>query len=634
MCGIFAILNNYKSATKSIVYDETYINTQFMKSRGRGPDNSEFLKIDNDLSLGFHRLSINGLNNLSNQPIIIDGITLICNGEIYNYKELFNLMEITPKTDSDCEIIIHLYLKYGIEHTLKNLDGVFAFVLYDSANSAIYIARDPFGVRPLYILNPVNPLLDNGGMYILGSELKNLSDFYDTMPEKNRYTVSQFKPGSYSKLVYDNMNNLTNQNCSVYQNYLNGPNNSNIPFFIYNFFNLFKPFRNKTEKKWIMEKEYINYHKIGDNLIQDGSLTDYISNIQCYLKNAVLKRVNNTERPIACLLSGGLDSSLITALVCEMYKQKYPNTSGINTYSIGMAGSADLSYARIVADYLGTNHTEILVSEQEFIRAIPRVITAIESYDTTTVRASIGNYLLGEYISKHSDDKVIFNGDGSDELTGGYLYFHACKDPLEFDKEVNRLLKDIHMFDVLRSDKSISTHGLEPRTPFLDRSWVNYYLSIPLHLRVHTTYNKIEKWLLRTAFSEQYYMKNNGMPLLPPEILWRSKEAFSDGVVKNNRSIVEIINESTLIDDYLNKASFYGKYAGKEVAEPHNIPKTKEQMYYREIFAKQFGDLSGILPYFWMPKYVDATDPSARTLQLYNINKNENNEGYATEGYC
>ena len=181
----------------------------------------------------------------------------------------------------------------------------------------------------------------------------------------------------------------------------------------------------------------------------------------------------------------------------------------------------------------------------------------------------------------------------------------------------------MHRYDVLRSDRSISTHGLEPRTPFLDRSWVNYYLSIPLHLRVHTTDHKMEKWLLRTAFSEQYYLKNNGMPLLPPEILWRAKEAFSDGVVKTNRSIAEIINESTLIDRYLNKSS------NVQNKITHNIPKTKEQMYYRTIFEKQFGNLSEILPYFWMPKYVNATDPSARTLALYNTNKNENE--YDTE---
>ena len=193
------------------------------------------------------------------------------------------------------------------------------------------------------------------------------------------------------------------------------------------------------------------------------------------LCNAVKKRVQGTtERPIACLLSGGLDSSLITALVNKYHKGQ------LNTFSIGMKGSEDLKYAREVADHLKTNHTEIILTPEEFFDAIPDVIRTIESYDTTTVRASVGNYLVGKYISENSDCKVIFNGDGSDELTGGYLYFLKAPNAIEFDAECRRLIHEIHFFDVLRSDRCIAAHGLEPRTPFLDRTFVNEYLNIPL----------------------------------------------------------------------------------------------------------------------------------------------------------
>ena len=206
------------------------------------------------------------------------------------------------------------------------------------------------------------------------------------------------------------------------------------------------------------------------------------------------------------MLSGGLDSSLIAAIVNE-YHIKH-NLPTLETYSIGIEGSDDLLYAQKVADYLGTKHTQIVLTEQDFLNAIPDVIKDIESYDTTTVRASIGNWLIGKYISENSEAKVIFNGDGADELMGGYLYVGNAPDSIEFDKECKSLLKYIHTFDVLRSDKCISSHGLEPRTPYLDREWTQFYLSIPLNLRCiirktvkHLTLKKISAMhFTRTTF--------------------------------------------------------------------------------------------------------------------------------------
>jgi len=567
MCGIFALLNNES------LFKKGFIQQQFMKGQNRGP---EFSKLDNFTLLcllGFHRLAINGLNDFSNQPIVIGDTALICNGEIYNYKELYKMMGITPVTQSDCEVIIHLYKRYGMKQTLQMLDGVFAFVLCDrnfnDPTAKIYVARDPYGVRPLYVLKPKTPSVeDKKDIYSCASELKVLSEFAKQLPN---HVVEQFMPGTYSKIVM----------------------------------------KFKVSPKWELKKEYCAYHSTGfSSIITESQYDlDYVfKNIQHHLYEAVKKRVLVTERPIACLLSGGLDSSLITALVNECHKQK--SDKPLETFSIGLSGSEDLKYARIVADYLGTNHTEILLTEEDFINAIPHVIYAIESYDTTTVRASIGNYLLGKYIADNSDAKVIFNGDGSDELCGGYLYMHAAPDALEFDKECRRLLKDIHAFDVLRSDKCISSHGLEPRTPFLDRTWVQQYLSIHPSLRFHKENKQCEKFLLRSAFSEENYLDSNGSALLPKCVLWRTKEAFSDGVSKTTRSLYEIIQENVAL----------GIKAGSTLNEKyeHNAPDTEEKKYYRSIFENYYPGLGNVVPYFWMPRYVNAKDASARTLQLYN----------------
>jgi len=393
MCGIFALLNNTN-------IPRTFVTKEFEKGKHRGPEFSVFKNVMIQADFGFHRLAINGLNDESNQPIIVKDIALICNGEIYNYKELYEDMSIKPVTGSDCEVIIHLYLKYGIEHTLQMLDGVFSFVLVDyrlhNKDAKMYVARDPYGVRPLYALRSVNedyqkvmeanefmPAYDKN-MYAFASELKELTELKSAMndnrfaPSQYIYEIEQFQPGTYSTFqLHYTVNN-----------------------------------------KWVEIEKNARYHTTGfhtnihDMTEHFTDIDNAIKTIQKYLQDAVSKRCDATERPVACLLSGGLDSSLITALVNE-YTIKH-NLPKLETYSIGLEGSDDLRHARIAADYLGTNHTEIILSEQDFLRAIPDVIKDIESYDTTTVRASIGNWLLGKYISEHSEAKVIFNGDGSD----------------------------------------------------------------------------------------------------------------------------------------------------------------------------------------------------------------------------
>jgi asparagine synthase (glutamine-hydrolysing) len=523
MCGIFAYLNQYNLIRKPEIFHN--VEKNFEKGWSRGPESSEKILLKNGtLFLGFHRLAINGLNNKSNQPFSIEGISLICNGEIYNYHDLFEKINQKNISDSDCEIIIWLYKLYGIEYTLQLLDGVFAFVLYDSHKDLLITARDPYGVRPMYYLQTDSEL-------IFTSELKQIHTFNGV--------VEQYPPGTYSVYSLSSLNILS---------------------------------------QLIIQKKYTSFPFLNNTI---DTITMY-TGIYSKLFEAVKKRtIGTTDRPIACLLSGGLDSSIITSMVNQLLP-----VGTLETYSIGLPGSVDLKYAKIVADYLGTKHTTIVLTEEQFFEAIPEVIRAIESYDTTTVRASVGNYLIGKHISKHSKAKVIFNGDGADELTGGYLYFNKCPTHIEFDCETKRLLTDIHMYDVLRSDKSISSHGLEPRTPFLDRGLVEYYLSIDSSIRCHSTNNKCEKYLLRESIE---YCNNT---LLPKEILTRRKEAFSDGVSSENRSWYKIISEK------LNGVS--------------------EKEYYKLLFSEYYPGRTNIVKYEWMPKYIpNATDPSARTLAIY-----------------
>lgn len=509
MCGIMAVLNS--------IYSGRTLREYFNRGMHRGPDNSTVLSVGN-IWLGFHRLAINGLNDASNQPFQTDDVFLICNGEIYNHKELTSTMGILPFSNSDCEIILHLYLKHGIEYTVQAIQASeFAFVLYDKRINTTFVVRDPYGVRPLY-------LGTKDAMVYIASELK-------MMPSMS---TEQVIPGTITTLVSGTR--TTTSYCSL-------PSIQSVAF---------PP-----------------------------------CHVYSVLYQCVKRRVENTERPIACLLSGGLDSSIVAYLV-NACRKELDMTTPLETYSIGLEGAEDLLYAQHMANALGSKHTSLVVSEHDFLAAIPDVIRAIESRDTTTVRASVGNYLICKYIREHSQAKVIFNGDGADEVCGGYLYLKRAPDALEFDKECRRLVKDIHLFDAQRSDRSISSHGLESRTPFLDREFVEMYMSLPVQLR----YTACEKKYLREAFA--------GM--LPDLIVWRKKEAFSDGVSALNRSWYTIIQES--IPQYI-----LDSYA-------RELPNcTPEQYYYKTLYDTMFQ--VDLLPYCWMPKYSGTQDCSARTLENY-----------------
>ena len=527
MCGIFAY--------KGDKYNWGKLKESVDLISYRGPDNSHYDNISNDVLFAFHRLAIMGVTISGDQPMKHphdESLTLICNGEIYNYKELAERYDFNLTTGSDCEIILYLYQKFGIERTIKDLDGVFMFVLHDASSDQLFASRDPIGVRPGFIGIKEDELF-------IASEAKPLVQLCET--------VLPFPPGTWW--------------CS------------------------------DTPKTF---KSYFTYN---DSMIREKDEDAICKQIRTLLTNAVKKRLM-AEREIGCLLSGGLDSSLITSLV-----SRYNNGQKLNTFSIGMPGSVDLDYAQIVADFLGTQHHQIKISEKDFLDAIETVIYNIESYDTTTVRASVGNYLVSKFIAENSNCKVIFNGDGADEVCCGYVYLKNAPNPEALQKESEKLVKEIYYFDVLRSDRSISSNGLEARTPFLDKAFVKYYLSIPPELKIFDGINRLEKYLLRKAFDSH--------GLLPNEALWRRKCAFSDGVSSQNKSwhhiIQAFVDQRISDDEFIRERKIY----------KHCMPQLKESYYYRKIFEQLFGNNEQLIPHFWMPKWVKTQDPSARELTGY-----------------
>lgn len=533
MCGIFGYFSE-----NSI--DNEFINIltkNGMKIKYRGPDNTQCCLLNNNQFIMFHRLCINDLSDAGNQPLLHpddSNIILICNGEIFNFKDLKENNKFIMNSLSDCEIILHLYKKFGIDKTVRLLDGDFAFILIDNNINKIYVSRDPFGVRSLYIGT------SNNNDLAISSELKSLHEICNI--------IEQFKPGCYMEL---------------------------------------------SDRKYV---QYYSYMYPVKNTFKDK----IILKIQELLEKSVIKRMIS-DRPIGCLLSGGLDSSLITALVVKNSKEK------IKTFSVGFENSVDIINARKVAEFLETDHYELILTEEEMLQAIEKDIELIESYDTTTIRASTPMYLLCKYIKENTDITVIFSGEGSDEASGSYMYFHNAPSANDFNYETCRLLKDLCYFDVLRGDKSSSSNGLEIRVPFLDKEFIQYYMSISPDLKMPSTFD-IEKYLLRKSFEESN--------IIPNEILWRKKEGMSDGVSKKNRGWFEIIQEyvcNKISDDEMNNAS---------QTFPFNTPKTKESLYFRKIFNKFYPGREDTIPYYWLPKWCgNISEPSARVLNCYNDNK-------------
>ena len=532
MCGIIGVFkSNPSTCDDEIVEGFDLLNK-------RGPDSSKYINTKKEF-LGFKRLSINDLSALGDQPMIYEdklserNIALICNGEIYNYLELIEDYDLKCTSRSDCEVILRLYIKFGIEKTLNLLYGVFAFIIRDAIgeDTTVYAARDRIGIRPLFIGNTI----DNNVAF--ASEAKALVKYC--------INVKQVGPSTYMSLA---------------------PSDTDPDLFSIKYYSL--PTR------------------VGTTFSYDE--------LKTRLEQAVYKRLDCCDRPVGCLLSGGLDSSIIASIIC---KSEHYKTKKLNTYSVGMEGSEDLKYAKIVANYLGTNHTEVLFTAKEGFEAISKVIFALESYDITTIRASVGMYLLCKYISENTSDRVIFSGEGSDELLCGYLYFHNAPTSEELFDESYRLVKTLYLYDVLRGDRCVSSNGLELRVPFLDQKFSEYCLRIPGELRAPQ--NGIEKYILRMAFEGD----------LPDEIIWRRKAAFSDAVSGPEKKWYEQIQE------------FVGKIVSDDTFEHYSVRfPSKEAYYYWKIFNEFFYGFKNPIPEYWMPKWSKEANgnPSATVLNVYN----------------
>lgn len=563
MCGIWAL---FGVATDSV----SYCDITFNKIRHRGPD-AWRIQYDNrlkDACVGFVRLTIVD-SVYGMQPMILHKyphLTLICNGELYNFKRLGQQFSFEYETCCDVECITQLYASGGIEHCVKNLDGVFGFVLIDSKNRSIFAARDPFGVRPLF------RFVSDLGITGFSSEAKGLINLSSKLNGKGKWKVEQFPPGHFAeyRLTSDGKTELVRQ-----ERYYSI---SQIPNFV----------------------PFIKYSGLSE--------TDIHSNIRELLTAAVRKRLM-AERRIGCFLSGGLDSSLISALlVKESSEAGLPYK--IQSFAIGMGESPDILAARRVAQHIGSEHHEVSFTEKDVENALDEVIYTLETADITTVRASLGMYLISKYVKENTNTTVILSGEGADELAQGYIYFRDAPNATAAHEESLRLLSDIYMYDGLRADRSTAAHGLEVRVPFLDLQFTQYYLSLAKELR--QPQNGVEKHLLRSAFS--------GTKLLPDSILWRHKEAFSDGVAQIKKSLFQVVQDivdSKVTDEALKSAHI--KY-------PHCTPKTKESYYYREVFEKHYpAQAEWLMPYFWMPKWIQVNDPSARFIKHYAASSEEGN---------
>lgn len=538
MCGIFLYIqdNEIKDSTLK------EINNNFLKIKDRGPDDTQYI-IEKNIFVGFHRLAINDLSPKGNQPMIYDNIILICNGEIYNYKELINKYNLKCNSNSDCESILKLYIHFKniyidtdkiFDKLCNELDGEYAFIIIDKNINKIIVSRDRFGVRPLFYSINNNKLG-------FSSELKSLDNLFEN--------VTQFTPSNY--MIID--------------------------------------------LKSILKYNIHEYYKIKKDYIIDKKPD--INIIKKLLIDSIKKRLNS-DRPLCALLSGGVDSSIVCGILSKYFMK---NKKDLHTFSIGLSNSSDLIYAKKVAEFINSTHHEIIVTEQSMIESIPEVIKITESYDITTIRASTPNYLLAKYIKNNSNFKVILSGEMSDELFGSYLYFKNAPNKNDYHNEVNRLLDKVHLYDNLRADRCISSQGLEARIPFSDHILAEYIQSIDPEYR--TCNKRIEKELLRKSFEEEN--------IIPYEVLYRQKDAFSDAVSNKDRRWYTIIKE------YIDKHITDEEFIKESIKYSINTPLTKEAYYYRKIYNNYYKN-DNIIPYFWMPKWSDETnDPSATTLKIY-----------------
>ena len=564
MCGIVAILN-VKQQTQDLRQKALKMS---QKIRHRGPDWSG-IYCGSSAILAHERLSIVDPES-GGQPLFSPDKqqVLAVNGEIYNHQEIRRRFagQYDFQTRSDCEVILSLYREWrrklptteqvlSISSLLEQLSGIFAFVLYDEQNNEFLIARDPIGVIPLYIG------YDEDGTVYVASELKALEG------QCERY--EPFLPGHY---LY------SREGISMQRYY---------------------------------RRDWFEYNAVKDNSASVDAIHDA-------LQDAVRRQLMS-DVPYGVLLSGGLDSSVISAIAEKFSQNRIEDNSQtraywprLHSFAVGLKGAPDLEKARQVAEHIGTVHHEINYTIQEGLDAIRDVIYYIETYDVTTVRASTPMYLLARVI-KSMGIKMVLSGEGADEIFGGYLYFHKAPTPQDFHEETVRKLSKLHLYDCLRANKSLAAWGIEGRVPFLDKEFLDVAMRTNPQAKMCAG-QTIEKKIIREAFAH----------LLPDEVAWRQKEQFSDGVGYSWIDTLKSVTAAAVSDEQMEHAS---------ERFPINPPKNKEEYYYRSIFEEHFPSdsaarsvpseasvaCSTAIALQWDETFRNMNDPSGRAVKGVHI---------------
>lgn len=523
--------------------------------RHRGPDWSGIFANDKAI-LAHERLAIVDPAS-GKQPLFSEdkNLVLAANGEIYNHREIREKYEgkYNFQTGSDCEVILALYKDKG-DAFLDDLNGIFAFALYDVENDEYIISRDHMGIIPLYMG------WDKNGTFYVGSELKSLEGVCTK--------IELFPPGHY----------LSSKKGELV--------------------------------KWY-DRDWKDYDAVKDN---ETSIDDLKAAME-----AAVKRQLMSDVPYGVLLSGGLDSS-VTSAVAKMYAEKRVESDGqkdawwpqLHSFAVGLEGSPDLAAAQKVADYIGTVHHEVKFTIQEGLDAIKDVIYHLETYDVTTIRASTPMYLMARVI-KSMGIKMVLSGEGSDELFGGYLYFHKAPDAKEFHEETVRKLGKLHQYDCLRANKSLAAWGIEGRVPFLDKEFIDVAMRINPQDKMITS-ERMEKWVVRKAFEDA----------LPESVAWRQKEQFSDGVGYSWIDTLKEMVEELVTDEQLANAAY---------RFPVQPPQNKEEFYYRSIFEEHFPSDTAALSVpsvksvacstpealLWDESFQNMNDPSGRAVGVLSL---------------
>ena len=551
MCGIIGVFDlkvNHMELRSTVL-------KMSKKVRHRGPDWSGIFYCEKAI-LAHERLSIVDPQS-GKQPLYSKDCNLILtvNGEIYNHQEIRKRYEKTYdfQTHSDCEVILPLYQDKGPAF-IEELNGIFAFALYDRVKDCYFIARDHIGIIPLYIG------WDSFGNFFVASELKALEGVCNK--------IEEFLPGHY---LYS---------------------------------------KDGVMKKWY-KRDWMEYSAVKDN---ETSIEDLKEALEASVHRQLMSDV-----PYGVLLSGGLDSSVVSAIAKKFAPKRIESQDKseawwpqLHSFAVGLEGSPDLAAARKVAQHIGTIHHEINFTVQEGLDAIRDVIYHIETYDVTTIRASTPMYLLARVI-KSMGVKMVLSGEGADEIFGGYLYFHKAPSPEALHEETVRKLNKLHLYDCLRANKSLAAWGVEGRVPFLDKEFMDVAMRLNPKDKMITK-DRIEKWVLRKAF-EDY---------LPASVAWRQKEQFSDGVGYNWIDSLKALTSHEVTDDQLANAKY---------RFPINPPMSKEEYFYRCIFTEHFPSDSAALcvpsvpsvacstpeALAWDVSFKNLNDPSGRSVKNVHI---------------